>query len=157
MFSCLLVVISLLALVSNSKCSQYTLTTLAGTGIPGRSGDNGPASSAKIGIVAGTWVDSMGAIFIAEYVTGVVRRIGTDGIITPVGGTGSTSLSTRGDLSRQLHCTRRGECKETPTSCIFQINTIFGSMIERVGTGRFWREQILSELQATEVPQHLLR
>eukprot|EP01040_Poterioochromonas_malhamensis_P003579 gene3581-biopygen532 len=96
MFACVLVVVALLALISKHVYGQYTLTVLAGTGISGNSGDNGPATSAKTNKGAGIWVDSSGVTFFADNTACVIRRVGTDGIITTIGGTGTSSVSNSG-------------------------------------------------------------
>eukprot|EP01040_Poterioochromonas_malhamensis_P010875 gene10875-biopygen2193 len=96
MFSCVLVVLTLLTLISKHVHGQYTVTVFAGTGTKGNSGNNVPATSADISQVGGTWVDSNGVTFFADYLSSVIRRVGTDGIITTIGGTGTASNSNSG-------------------------------------------------------------
>ncbi len=96
MFACILIVVALLALISKNAFGQSTVTIFAGTGTAGNSGDNGPSTSAKIGQVTGTWVDSNAVTFFADNSASVVRRVGTDGIITTIGGNGTTSISNSG-------------------------------------------------------------
>jgi uncharacterized protein (TIGR03437 family) len=62
------------------------ITTIAGTGTAGFSGDGGPATSARINSPEGVAVDSAGNIFIAEFER--VRKVDTAGIITTVAGNG---------------------------------------------------------------------
>lgn len=64
------------------------ITTLAGLGQDeaGYSGDNGPATSAKLNYPTGVAVDQMGNIYIADA-NHVIRKI-HDGIITTVAGNG---------------------------------------------------------------------
>jgi subtilisin family serine protease/sugar lactone lactonase YvrE len=71
----------------------YVVVTVAGTGMWGYSGDGGPAISAQLGQPEGVATDAAGNIYIAEYLNNRVRRVGTDGIITTVAGTGRWGYS----------------------------------------------------------------
>jgi type IX secretion system substrate protein/NHL repeat-containing protein len=63
------------------------ITTIAGNGIPGYSGDGGPATSAELEQAYGIAVDNAGNVYIA--VIGRVRKVSTSGVITTVAGNGS--------------------------------------------------------------------
>eukprot|EP01040_Poterioochromonas_malhamensis_P013865 gene13865-biopygen3113 len=78
------------------KEGQYTATIFAGTGTQGNSGDNGPAALANLNQISGTWVDSNGVTFFADGGASVIRRVDTNGIITTIGGTGTSSVSNAG-------------------------------------------------------------
>ncbi|MHB8859985.1 MAG: NHL domain-containing protein [Thermoleophilia bacterium] len=65
------------------------ITTVAGNGSLGYSGDGGPATEASLGYVFGIAVDGRGNIFIADTTNDCIRRVDTSGIITTVAGTGS--------------------------------------------------------------------
>jgi trimeric autotransporter adhesin len=58
------------------------ITTIAGTGTPGYSGDNGQASLAELNLPQGVAADSQGNIYIADTENGVIRKIDSSGIIT---------------------------------------------------------------------------
>src|SRR5450759_534644 len=75
------------------KISGGKLRTIAGTGEDGYSGDRSPAISAKIHTPEGIAVNGAGYIFFSDTQSSVVRRIGTDGIITTVAGTGTPGYS----------------------------------------------------------------
>ena len=64
------------------------ITTIAGTGSPGTSGDNGPAVSAQIGLVTGMAVDSSGTLYLADLPNLRVRKIDASGMITTIAGSG---------------------------------------------------------------------
>ncbi len=58
------------------------ITTVAGTGITGYSGDGGLATAAQINAPFGVAVDRIGNLFIADTVNNVIRKVDTSGIIT---------------------------------------------------------------------------
>ncbi len=65
-----------------------TISTVAGTGAFGFSGDGGPATSAQLSSPFGVTVDRSGNLFIADSSNGRVRKVDTNGIITTVAGNG---------------------------------------------------------------------
>src|ERR1019366_1608784 len=60
------------------------ITTLAGTGTPGYSGDGGPANAARLTLPRGVAVDSAGNVYVADSGNNQVRRIDARGTITTV-------------------------------------------------------------------------
>ena len=70
------------------------ITTIAGNGTYGFSGDNGPAIDASISEVsAGIAVDNVGNLFFADTFNYRIRKIDTNGIITTVAGNGTYGYS----------------------------------------------------------------
>jgi hypothetical protein len=69
-----------------------TITTVAGTGSKGFSGDTGKATDAQLNHPVGVAVDHDGTLYIADYENHRVRRV-KDGVITTVAGTGSNGFS----------------------------------------------------------------
>jgi sugar lactone lactonase YvrE len=65
------------------------ITTLAGTGAKGFSGDGGPATSAQLNDPEGVAVDSAGTVYIADNINYRVRAVASNGIITTLTGTGT--------------------------------------------------------------------
>ncbi|MEQ1887344.1 MAG: hypothetical protein ABL967_19930, partial [Bryobacteraceae bacterium] len=63
------------------------ITTVAGTGSAGFSGDNGPGAAAQINAPSGIAVDRAGNVFISDYGNRRVRKL-TNGIISTIAGTG---------------------------------------------------------------------
>lgn len=70
------------------------ITTIAGTGQAGYSGDGGPAHQACFNQPYGLAVDRAGAIFTADRLNAVVRRIdGATGVVTAFAGNGTAGFS----------------------------------------------------------------
>ncbi|NNC89263.1 MAG: hypothetical protein HKN82_12455, partial [Akkermansiaceae bacterium] len=67
------------------------ITTIAGTGAAGFSGDGGPATSARLSGPQGVAYDSAGNLYIADTFNYRVRMIDSSGTITTVAGTGVNS------------------------------------------------------------------
>lgn len=65
------------------------ITTLAGTGTAGYSGDNGPATDARLNFAHGVAQLTDGSYVIADTVNSVIRRVAPNGTITTIVGTGS--------------------------------------------------------------------
>ena len=65
------------------------ITTLAGTGVAGFSGDGGPAMRAQLASPYGVAADLLGNVYIADLGNARVRRVGVDGNITTVAGGGA--------------------------------------------------------------------
>ncbi len=64
------------------------ISTVAGIGVDGYTGDGGPATSASISYVEGINTDVMGNLFIAEKFSHVIRKVNAAGIISTVAGNG---------------------------------------------------------------------
>ncbi len=70
------------------------ITTVAGTGAPGSSGDDGQATSAKLNMTTGVDLDTDGNIYIAESWGRKLRKVDkSTGIITTLAGTGEEGYS----------------------------------------------------------------
>ena len=69
------------------------ITTLAGNGTAGYSGDNGPATNAQLYYPYSVVVDASSNLFIADSYNQRIRMVGTNGIITTVVGNGVDGYS----------------------------------------------------------------
>jgi uncharacterized protein (TIGR03437 family) len=69
-----------------------TITTVAGNGQPGFSGDGGPAAQAGLSLPWSVAVDAAGNLFIADYGNNRIRKV-SNGTITTVAGTGIRGFS----------------------------------------------------------------
>jgi sugar lactone lactonase YvrE len=70
-----------------------TISTVAGIGTSGLSGDGGSATSAQVSFPFGIAVDSSGNLFIADRDNHRIRRVDTSGNISTVAGTGASGVS----------------------------------------------------------------
>src|SRR5208283_4568575 len=70
------------------KVANGVITTVAGNGAMGYSGDNGPATSAQLDAPYGVAVDSAGDLYIADSANNVIRKVSaSSGVITTFAGT----------------------------------------------------------------------
>ena len=69
------------------------ISTVAGSGIAGYSGDGGPATSAGLNEPFGLVVDSSGNLFIGDFGNNRVREVNTSGVISTVAGNGTAGYS----------------------------------------------------------------
>ena len=65
------------------------ITTIAGNGTQGYSGDGGPATSAQLNRPVGVAVDGTGNVYVADYFNYRIRKLSPSGIITAIAGTRS--------------------------------------------------------------------
>lgn len=72
----------------------HTITTVAGTGEPGYSGNGGPATAAKLNEPYEVRFDKSGNMFFVEMINNIVRRVDAKtGVISLVAGTGEKGFS----------------------------------------------------------------
>jgi len=64
------------------------ISTIAGTGTPGFSGDGSPATAAEFNNPPGVAVDATGNVYIADQFNNRVRKINSAGIVSTIAGTG---------------------------------------------------------------------
>jgi streptogramin lyase len=93
----------LLAFALPAAAADWTIETIAGTGKQGFSGDGGPATSAEIDNPFGVVRGPDGALYFCEYTGQRIRKIGKDGIITTIAGTGKEGYT--GDGGPALEAT----------------------------------------------------
>ncbi|HXW16835.1 MAG TPA: choice-of-anchor D domain-containing protein [Candidatus Acidoferrales bacterium] len=117
--------------------STGIITTVAGNGAKGYSGDGGPATSAELYFPNGVAVDSAGNLYIADSDNNVIRKVATPGIFGPVnvGSSGSlnvflsintaltlSSVQTSGDYSVASDSCSLNTALSPDTFCTLQVN-----------------------------------
>jgi len=75
------------------KSQAQIITTIAGTGASGYSGDGGQATSAKFALLNGLIFDAAGNLYIVDGQYSCVRKVNTAGIITTIAGNGTMGYS----------------------------------------------------------------
>lgn len=74
------------------RITNGVITTIAGNGTQGYSGDNGLATSAQLNYASGIAIDAQGNLYIGDYGNQRVRKV-SSGIITSVAGNGTYGCS----------------------------------------------------------------
>jgi len=75
------------------------ISTYAGTGIYGDTGDGGQAAAAQIGYCYGIALDSKGTLYISDEINNRIRKVSKDGTITPFAGSGVMGFAGDGGIA----------------------------------------------------------
>jgi sugar lactone lactonase YvrE len=106
-----------------------TISTVAGTGVSGYSGDGGKATSAMLWYPLGVALDSSGNLYIADDGNGVIRKVNTSGIIstfaTNSGFSGLGAMAT--DSSNNLFVVDQTSCVVWEISPAAVVNVFAGT------------------------------
>jgi streptogramin lyase len=78
---------------------EPTIATFAGTGLPGYSGDGGPANKAQLNNPYGIARGPDGTLYICDMDNHRIRRVAKDGTITTLAGTGKRGHAGDGSLA----------------------------------------------------------
>ena len=102
--------------------AEEVISTVAGNGSPGYSGDDGPATAAQLSSPTDVAIDKDGTIYIADRSNSCIRRVTGDGTISTVAGqcgnVGDASdgeAATEAGLSALRRCPRRQGQPTSPT------------------------------------------
>src|SRR5436190_10977062 len=79
--------------LANAPVQSATIQTIAGTGVAGYAGDGGKALSAQLNNPYGLVIGPDSALYLCDMSNHVIRRIGKDGKISTVAGTGGKGYS----------------------------------------------------------------
>jgi NHL repeat-containing protein len=109
-----------------------TITTVAGTGRPGYSGDGHAATSARLNFPGDVAVDAAGDLYIADTDNNAIRKVTPNRVITTVAGGRKGSLS----LPEGVAADSRGDVfiTDTANSRVEELKTD-GSLVTVAGTG----------------------
>ncbi|MEU9982143.1 RICIN domain-containing protein [Streptomyces sp. NPDC050856] len=125
--------------------SAPAISTVAGTGVGGSEGGDGPAVSAQLNFPYGIALDGSGALYFSDHGNHQVRKITADGTISTIAGTGTAGY--RGDngpaASAQLNWPRDVAVEDTGTVYVVDASnhrirkiTPDGTISTVAGTGR---------------------
>jgi sugar lactone lactonase YvrE len=73
--------------------SSEIISTVAGNGTYGYSGDGGAATNVSLCLPYGVVLDASGNLYVADYGNNRIRKVDTNGIISTVAGNGATNFS----------------------------------------------------------------
>jgi uncharacterized protein (TIGR03437 family) len=102
------------------------ITTIAGTGVPGDTGDGGPATAAEVNYVGGIALDSQGNLYFSEDQSRI-RRIAADGTISSVAAD-NNAAGLAFDSQDQLYVAE-------PSKAVIRVIAKDGSISTFAGTG----------------------
>ena len=121
------------------------ITTFAGTGGIGYTGDGGPATAAQLRYPFGLYMDAGGNLFVADQLNNVIRKINPAGIISTVAGNGAAGflgdgtsaiiaemndpVGIYGDPAGNLYIADKGN------NCIREVYASTGFIATIIGTG----------------------
>jgi hypothetical protein len=75
------------------------ISTVAGNGIRGYSGDGSAAANAELNQPFAVTLDTTGDLFLSDWINNRVRKVGTNGIITTLAGNGTNGYSGDGGVA----------------------------------------------------------
>ena len=120
------------------------ITTVAGNGTAGFTGDGGQATAAELNIPAAITIDLTGNIYVIDGNNNRIRKINTVGIITTIAGNGTngytgdggqaTAAELKGPSDLTLDGTGNIYISDAPSGCVRKINTS-GVITTIVGNG----------------------
>ncbi len=90
-----------LAFCSAARAAEWTISTVAGTGTAGGSGDGGPATAAQVDNPFGLTRGPDGALWFCEYTGQRIRKVDADGSIHTMAGTGTKGYTGDGGPALQ--------------------------------------------------------
>ena len=137
----------LLPLLAAASLSAASVSTFAGNGTKGYSGDGGPATSATMNDPFGVVRGPDGAIWYCEYGGQRIRRVDKDGKITLIAGNGKAGFSGDGGLATDATFNLPHELRFGPkrgnlfivdmqNHAVRKIDTKTGIISTVVGTGK---------------------
>ena len=116
--------------VRRIDAASGTISTFAGTGVDGHTGDGGPATAAQLDGPVAVAVAPSGDVFIAEGV-GRIRRVDASGVITTYAGLGHQASSGDGGPAMAAEIDRPHGLTVGPDGAVYVADT-YGGRIRRI-------------------------
>jgi RHS repeat-associated protein len=101
------------------------ITVFAGTGVPGFSGDGGPATAAQLSEPQAVAVGPDGSVYIAEWANHRIRRVDPNGIISTFAGNGNFTV----DWVDNVHPTQSSVPNPSAVAVAADGTVYFGSYV----------------------------
>ena len=130
--------------VDPSTAPTWRIVTLAGTGRPGYSGDAGPATSAQLNNPYGLTRGPGGELYLCDMDNHVIRKVGRDGLISTVAGTGRRGYAGDGGPALQAELNEPYEARFDRAGNLYFVE-MKNHLIRRVDA----RTQIISTVAGT--------
>jgi hypothetical protein len=111
------------------------VSTVAGTGIPGRDGDGGPASMAQLDAPASLDVDSAGNLYVADWNNSAIRVVSAAGTISTYAGLGTAGAAQAGVPAREAVLPRPIDFQLGPDGSIYLLAQLSGKVFRMAGFG----------------------
>lgn len=108
------------------------IRTVAGTGIPGSTGDGGQATSAQIENPLDMAFDAAGNLYFTQYGTHQVRKVSPAGVITTVAGTGGRGFSGDGGAATAATFNEPIGIASTPAGVLY-VADFQNARVRRIG------------------------
>ena len=111
------------------------VSTVAGTGIPGRVGDGGPAAAAQLDAPAGLDIDAAGNLYVADWNNAAIRVVSSDGTISTYAGLGTAGTAQPGIPAREAVLPRPVDFQLGPDGSIYLLPQLSGKIFRLAGFG----------------------
>ena len=142
----LLASFSLAVFCASASAAEWTISTFAGNGTPGGTGDGGPATAAQIDNPFGLGRGPDGALWFCEYTGQRIRKVDKDGTIHTMAGTGKKGYSGDGgpalqatfNLPHEIRFDKEGNyyIADMVNSAIRRVDAKTGIITTFAGTGK---------------------
>lgn len=141
---------------------QGVITTVAGSGVAGFSGDGGPAVAAQLNIPYAIILDHADNLIIADSENHVIRKVGADGIIRTIAGCGQRGFSgdsgparaAKFDTPQGLALDARGRLyiddEHNHAIRVLELNGTIRTLVGRRGPGFSGDDRLATEAQIAD-------
>ena len=111
------------------------VSTIAGTGLPGRSGDGGPAVAAQLNAPRAVDIDAGGYLYVADWNNAAIRVITPEGLIHTYAGLATAGPAIAGDPAREAQLDRPIDIALGPDGAIYLLGQLTGRVDRLASVG----------------------